>query len=118
MANAAARVHNTSEVETNDGVDELRMKAHEKYFENLLPPQLTRNQCLSNWLQTKLSSPPSRMNWLQLFKQKSNMINNLERETSCLKKTGGQGNRDPTLCSHCKKGEYHAAEAYFELAKN
>ena len=34
-ANAAARVHTTSKVETNNGVDNGGMKAIEGYFENL-----------------------------------------------------------------------------------
>ena len=35
-ANAAARVQNTSEAETKNGVDELGMKALEVYFGNLV----------------------------------------------------------------------------------
>ena len=34
-ANAAVRIHTTSEVETNNGVDKVGMKALEGYFENL-----------------------------------------------------------------------------------
>ena len=52
----------------------------------------------------------------------SNDINNIKRETSCLKKTIGsgesQGEREPNLCPYCKKEGYHEPDACFEIAKN
>ena len=54
---------------------------------------------------------------MAIVKKLTNDINYLERETLRLNK-GGQGKRDPTLCPHCKKEKYHAAEACFKLVKN
>ena len=65
---------------------------------------------------TKLAS--TNKNLVAIVKKLTNDINNLERETSRLKKTGGQGKRDLTLCPYFKKEGYHAAEACFELVKN
>ena len=45
----------------------------------------------------------------------------LQREINLLKKRGGsgasQGNKDPTMCPHYKKGGYHEPDASFDLEK-
>ena len=63
--NAAARVHTTIKMETNNGVNKGGMKALEEYFDNLAAAAVKKNQCLRNWLQTTLSLLPPMRSWSQ-----------------------------------------------------
>ena len=114
----AARVHNTNEMETNNGVNEVGMKALEGYFDNLAASAVNKKSVLEQLVAKNAKLAATNEELVAILKKVSNNIKNIERETSRLKKTGGQGKRDPTLCPHCKKEGYHAAESCFELVKN
>ena len=106
-ANAAARVHNTSEVETNNVLDEVGMEALEGYFENLAAAAVNEKSVLGQLVANNANIATTSKELVAIIKKLSNKITNLERETFRLKKTGGQGNREPTLFPHCKKEGYH-----------
>ena len=104
-------------MEKNQGVNEGGRKSLEGYFNNLAAAAVNEKSVLEQLVvnNTKLAS--TNKDLVAIVKKMINDINNLEREISRLKKTGGKGKRDPTLCPHCKKEGYHAVEACFELKK-
>ena len=92
------------------------MIALEEYFDNLaaaVNEKLVLEKLVAN--NTKIAA--TNENLVAIVKKLTNEIKYIERETSRLKK-GGQGKQDPTLCPHCKKEEYHASKACYELVKN
>ena len=93
------------------------MKSPEGYFDNLAAAAVNEKSVLEKLVANNTNLAATKKDLVAILKKLTNNINDLERGTSRLNKTGGQGNRDPTLCPHCKKNEYHAAEACFELGK-
>ena len=114
----AARVEKTHGVETNQGVDEGCMKALEGYFYNLATTAVNEKSVLGQLVANNTKLADANENLVAIVKKLANDIKNIERETSRLKKTGRHGKGDPTLCPHCKKEGYHAAEACFKIVKN
>ena len=98
------------------------MKALEGYFYNLAAAAINYKSVLDKLMANNAKIAAINKDLVAIVKQLSNDIKNLERETYCLKKTGGsgasQGKIYPTLFPHCKKEGYHAPDACFEIAKN
>ena len=117
-ANSEARLETTQGAETNKGVDEGGMKSLDGYFDNLAAATVNKKSVLKQLVANNNKVAATNKNLVAIVKKLTNDINYLERETSCLKKTGGQGNRDLTLFPHYKKEGYHAAEACLELVRN
>ena len=101
--NAVARVHNTSEVETNNGVDEVGMKDLEGYFDNLAAAAVSEKSVLEQLVTNNAMLAATNDELVVIIKKLSNKINNIKRETSRLNKIGVQVKRDLTMCPHCKK---------------
>ena len=120
--NAAEKVLKTSKLETNNGGDEVGMKALEGYFDNLAAAPINDKSVRGKLVANNSKLTATNKNLVVIVKKLSNKMNNLERKTSRRKKTSGigalQGKRDPTLCPHCKKEGYRAPDACFELAQN
>ena len=120
-ANADSRVetnNTTKKVETNHSVDKGGIKSLEGYFDNLAVAAVDKKMVLEQLVENNTKLAATNKDLVTIAKTFTNKIKKIERKTSCLKKTSGQGRWDPTLCPHCKKEGYHAAEACFELVKN
>ena len=75
----------------------------EGYLDNLVTAAVNEKLLLDQLVAKNTKLAATNENLVAIVKKLTNEIKNLERETSRLKKTGGHGKRDPTLCSHCKK---------------
>ena len=104
-------------MEKYQGVDNGGMKALEGYFDNLAATMFNEKLVLENLVANNTKLSATNENLVAMVKKLTNGINNLERETSCLKK-GGKIRWDPTLCHHCKKEGYHEPDACQELVIN
>ena len=93
------------------------MRSLEGYFDSLTAAAVNEKSVLENLVANNTKIAATNGNLVAMVNKLTNDINNLERETSHLKK-GGQSKRYPTLCRHFKKGGYHAPEAFYELVKN
>ena len=98
-------------METNQGVVEGGTKALEGYFDNLYAVAVNKKSVFEQLVANNTKIAATNENLVAIVKKLANDIKNIERETSRLKKTGRHGKGDPTLCPHCKKEGYHAAEA-------
>ena len=120
--NEAKRVLTTSTVETNNGGDEVIMKALEGYFDKLTAATINKKSVLEKLVTNNSKLAATNEDLVAMVKKLANKIKKIERETSRLKKTGvrgtSQGKRDLTLCPHRKKEIYHAPDACFELTNN
>ena len=105
-------------METHQGVNKRGMKSLEGYFDTLAAAAVNKKSVLDKLVANNTKLAATNKDLVAIVKKLTNEIKNLERETSRLKKTGGKGKRERTLCPHCKKEVYNAAEACFELVKN
>ena len=85
----------------NNGGDKVGMKAPEGYFDNLAAAEINNKSVLEQLVDNNSKLAATNEDLVAMVKKLSNEINNLERETSHLKKTGcsraSQVKRDPTL---------------------
>ena len=78
-ANAAARVHTTSKVETNNGVNEGGMKALEVYFYNLAAAAVNNKSVLELMVANNAKLAATNNELFAIVKKLSNKIKILER---------------------------------------
>ena len=92
VANVAARFETTHEVETNHGIDKGGMKSLEGYFDNLAAAAVNEKSVLEQLVSNSTKLAATNEDLVALVKKLTNEINNLESNTSRLKKTGKQVN--------------------------
>ena len=68
-ANAAARVHRTSEVEKNNGVDEVIMKSLEGYFDNLATAAVNKKSFLEQLVANNAQLAATNKEWVAIVKK-------------------------------------------------
>ena len=67
------------------------MKSLEGYFDNLAAAVINEKSVLKQMVSNNSKLAATNEDLVAMVKKLSNKIKNLERETSCLKKTGGSG---------------------------
>ena len=93
------------------------MKALEGYFYNLAAITVNNKAVLEQLLVNNTKLAATNESLVVMVKKMTGNIKNLERDNTCLKK-GGKSSQGPTLCHHCKREEYHAPDACYNLTKN
>ena len=98
-----------------DGGD---LKTLEGYFDNLAAAAVNWQGVLKQLMLNNTTLATINESLVDLVKNLSNDIKNLEREIYRMKKGGQVSARNTTLCAHCKKEGFHQPQDCFELIKN
>ena len=94
------------------------LKTIERYFDNLAAAAVTKQGVLNKLVLNSSTLATSNESLVELLKNQSNDIKNLEREISRMKKEGQSSARNTTLCYNCKNGVFNQPQDCYELAKN